>query len=124
MSVMSIAKPLAFALFTHSGSRFDRRVAFGSAREASFGPSRRPTPQGFGAFAGVPKCAKSDETTPWTRTGVSLPLSRRGVPTPDAGPQHRSAPTLAECKRPQPTNSKGQPARGGEPSASSIPCSA
>jgi len=27
MSFMSIAKPLAFALFTHSGSRFDRRVA-------------------------------------------------------------------------------------------------
>jgi len=30
MSFMSIAKPLAFALFTVSGSRFDRRVAFGS----------------------------------------------------------------------------------------------
>jgi hypothetical protein len=43
MSFTSIAKPLAFALFTHSGSRFDRRVAFGSAREAAFGPSRRPT---------------------------------------------------------------------------------
>jgi hypothetical protein len=43
MSFMSIAKPLAFALFTHSGCSFDRRVAFGSAREAAFGPSRRPT---------------------------------------------------------------------------------
>ena len=75
MDIKLIAKPLAFALFTHSGSRFDRRVAFGSAREAAFGPARRPTPQGFGAFAGVPRCAKSDETTRWTRTGVSLPLS-------------------------------------------------
>src|SRR4051794_15192023 len=43
MSFMPIAKPLAFALFTHSGSRFDGRVAFGPAREAAFGPSRRPT---------------------------------------------------------------------------------
>ena len=43
MSFMSVAKPLAFALFTASGSRFDRRVAFRSAREAAFGPSRRPT---------------------------------------------------------------------------------
>ena len=46
MSFISIAKPLAFAVFTDSGSRFDRRVAFGSAREAAFGPSGRP-PAGF-----------------------------------------------------------------------------
>jgi hypothetical protein len=75
MSFMSIAKPLAFALCTHSGSRFDRRVAFRSATE------RRPLglpgdlPQGFGALAGVPNSIKSDETTRCTRTGVSLPLS-------------------------------------------------
>ena len=40
MSFMSIAKPLAFALFTHSSSRFDGRVAFRSAREAALGPPR------------------------------------------------------------------------------------
>ena len=49
MSFMSIAKLLAFALFMDSGSRFDRRVAFRSAREAAFGPSRRPT-TGFRRF--------------------------------------------------------------------------
>src|SRR5215207_8033417 len=43
MDIKLIAKPLAFALFTVSGSRFDGRVAFRSAREAAFGPSRRPT---------------------------------------------------------------------------------
>ena len=32
-------------------------------------------PQGFGAFAGVPISTKSDETTRWTRTGVSRPAS-------------------------------------------------
>ena len=41
MSFMSIAEPLAFALFTASGSRFDGRVAFGPAREATFWPSGR-----------------------------------------------------------------------------------
>ncbi len=49
MDIKLIAKPLAFALFTDSGSRFDRRVAFRSAREAAFGPSRRPT-TGFRRF--------------------------------------------------------------------------
>jgi hypothetical protein len=49
MSFMSIAKPLAFALFTDSGSRFDGRVASRSAREAAFRPSRRPT-AGFRRF--------------------------------------------------------------------------
>jgi transposase len=39
----SIAKPLAFAHFTVSGSRFDGRVAFRSAREAAFGSPGRPT---------------------------------------------------------------------------------
>ena len=43
MDIKLIAKPLAFALSTHSGSSFDRRVAFGSPREAAFGPSGRPT---------------------------------------------------------------------------------
>jgi hypothetical protein len=43
MDIKLIAKPLAFALFTVSGSRFDGPVAFRSAREAAFGPSRRPT---------------------------------------------------------------------------------
>src|SRR5215208_6266455 len=43
MYIKLIAKPLAFALFTVSGSLLDRRVAFRSAREAAFGPSRRPT---------------------------------------------------------------------------------
>src|SRR5215213_8933293 len=41
MYIKLIAKPLAVALFTVSGSRFDRRVAFGSPREAAFGPSGR-----------------------------------------------------------------------------------
>jgi hypothetical protein len=40
MSFISIAKPLPFALLTVSGSRFDGRVAFGSARVAAFGPPR------------------------------------------------------------------------------------
>ncbi len=43
MDIKLIAKPLAFALFTDSGSRFDRRVAFRSAREAAFRPAGRPT---------------------------------------------------------------------------------
>jgi hypothetical protein len=43
MDIKLIARPLAFALFTDSGSRFDRRVAFRSPREAAFGPSGRPT---------------------------------------------------------------------------------
>src|SRR5215218_1641263 len=43
MYIKLIAKPLAFALFTVSGSLLDHRVAFRSAREAAFGPSRRPT---------------------------------------------------------------------------------
>src|SRR5215217_1396643 len=41
MYIKLIAKPLPFALFTHSGSLFDGRVAFGSPREAAFGPSGR-----------------------------------------------------------------------------------
>jgi hypothetical protein len=49
MSFMSIAKPLAFALFMDSASRFDGRVAFRSAREAAFRSSRRPT-TGFRRF--------------------------------------------------------------------------
>jgi hypothetical protein len=49
MSFTSIAKPLAFAFFTVSGNRFDRRVAFRSAREAAFGPPGRPT-AGFRRF--------------------------------------------------------------------------
>jgi hypothetical protein len=40
MDIKLIAKPLAFALFTVSGSLLDRRVAFRSAREAAFGPPR------------------------------------------------------------------------------------
>ena len=51
MSFMSIAKPLAFALFADSGSLFDRRVAFRSAREAAFGPPGRPT-TGFRCLGG------------------------------------------------------------------------
>src|SRR5215204_337845 len=42
MDIKLIAKPLAFDLFTVSGSRFDGRVAFRSARESAFGPPRRP----------------------------------------------------------------------------------
>jgi hypothetical protein len=74
-SFISIAKPLALALFSASGSRFDGRVAFRSPREGL--PLGLPgdLPQGFGAFAGVPFCTKSDETTRWTRTGVSRPAS-------------------------------------------------
>jgi len=41
MSFKSIAKPLAFALFADSGSPFDRRVSFGSPREATFWPAGR-----------------------------------------------------------------------------------
>lgn len=43
MDIKLIAKPLAFVLFADSGSLFDHRVAFRSAREAAFGPPRRPT---------------------------------------------------------------------------------
>src|SRR5215213_787843 len=43
MDIKLIAKPLEFALFTASGSRFAGRVAFRSTREAAFGPSGRPT---------------------------------------------------------------------------------
>jgi hypothetical protein len=65
----------SLAVFTDSSSCFDRRVAFGSARESR--PLGLPgdLPQGFGALAGVPSSTKSDETTRWTRTGVSLPAS-------------------------------------------------
>jgi hypothetical protein len=76
MDLKLIAKPLAsFALSAGSGGPLDGRLAFRSATE------RRPLglpgdlPQGFGAFAGVPISTNSDETTRWTRTGVSLPLS-------------------------------------------------
>src|SRR5215203_3901764 len=41
--VKLIAKLLAFAIFTVSGSRFDGRVAFRSARKAAFGPPGGPT---------------------------------------------------------------------------------
>ena len=40
MDIMLIAEPLAFDLFTFSGSRFDRRVAFRPARETAFWPPR------------------------------------------------------------------------------------
>jgi hypothetical protein len=43
MDIRSIANPLAFALFTASGSRLDDRVGFGPPREVALGPSRRPT---------------------------------------------------------------------------------
>ena len=43
MDIELIAKPLTCAFFTASGSRFDRRVAFRSPREAAFGSSRRST---------------------------------------------------------------------------------
>ena len=43
MGFMSIARPLAFALFTISGSRLDGRVAFRSAREVAFGSAGRST---------------------------------------------------------------------------------
>jgi len=75
VGIRFIAKPLAFALFTSSCSRFDGRVAFGPARERLPFGLPGDLSQGFGAFAGVPSSTKSDETTRWTRTGVSLPLS-------------------------------------------------
>jgi len=75
MGIEPIAIRLAFALFTASGSRFDGRVAFGPARERLPFDLPGDLPQGFGALAGVPISTKSDETTRWTRTGVSLPLS-------------------------------------------------
>ena len=75
MGFISIAKPLARSLSSQTqvalltpGWRFAR-------------PERRPLglpgdlPQGFGAFAGVPSSTKSDETTRWTRMGVSLHAS-------------------------------------------------
>jgi len=40
MDIELIAKPLAFVLFTVSGSRFERRVAVGAPREAAFGSCR------------------------------------------------------------------------------------
>jgi hypothetical protein len=74
MYIKLIAKAPAFALFTDSGSRFDGRVAFRLAREAAFGLPG-DLPQGFGGLAGVPRCAKSDETARWTRIGVRRPAS-------------------------------------------------
>lgn len=74
MGIKSIAKPSRLpslwtqAAFLSAGWRFAR-------------PESRPLglpgdlPQGFGAFAGVPISTKSDETTRWTRMGVSLPAS-------------------------------------------------
>jgi hypothetical protein len=75
MDIKLIAKPLASALFTASGGPLDGRVAFRSAREAAFGPPRRPTAGFRRLLAGVPSSTKSDETTRWTPTGVSLPGS-------------------------------------------------
>jgi len=72
----SVPKLLMVAVCADSGALFERRVALGPARERL--PLGLPgdLPQGFGAFAGVPSSTKSDETTRWTRTGVSLlPLS-------------------------------------------------
>jgi hypothetical protein len=43
MRFMSIAKPLTFVLFADSSSPFDRRIAFGSARETPFWPAGRST---------------------------------------------------------------------------------
>ena len=61
MSIISSQNP-SLAVFTDSSSRFDRRVAFGSAREAAFRPARRPT-AGFRRFGGrsqyLQKCQNS-----------------------------------------------------------------
>src|SRR5215218_7778158 len=43
MGFMSIAKPLAIAVFVGSGAPLEGRVAFRSAGEAAFGPPGRPT---------------------------------------------------------------------------------
>lgn len=71
MGFMSIAKPLAIAVFVDSGAPLEGRVAFSPARAGR--PLGLPgdLPQGFGGFAGVPSSTKSDETARWTRTGVS-----------------------------------------------------
>jgi hypothetical protein len=126
MSFKYIAKPLAFALFTGSGSRFDRRVAFRSARErrplglpgdlstagfrrlrwrAQFHQKRRNYP--VGPYRRQPTCIVT--ALPWQTQG-SLTRARANL--------------SCVCRRPQPANSNGRPVRGGEPSASSIPCSA
>jgi hypothetical protein len=43
MDIKRIAKPLTFVLFADSSSPFDRRIAFGSARETPFWPAGRST---------------------------------------------------------------------------------
>src|SRR5215218_1020517 len=106
MDIKLITKPLAFALFAHSGSSFDGRVAFRSAREAAY---RRVSAPSL-ACPGAPKTTK----LPDGPVRASAYPYRNGVPTADACPQHRRVPTLAVCRRPQPTNSKGRPAQGGE----------
>ncbi len=75
MDIKLIVNPLAFALSA------DSQAALLTAGWRFARPERRPLglpgdlPQGFGAFAGVPNSTKSDETTRWTRTGVSRPAS-------------------------------------------------
>ena len=75
MGFMSIAKPLAIAVSVGSGAPLEGRVALGPQEERP--PLGLPgdLPQGFGGLAGVPRCAKSDETTRWTRIGVRCPAS-------------------------------------------------
>src|ERR687898_2058958 len=95
MSFMFIAYPLALALFTASGSRFDRRVAFRSPREAAFGPSRRST-AGFRRLRWRAHIHQKRRNYPMDphrcqSTGVVASLPRQ--------PQVRNvgAPTLAAC---------------------------
>jgi len=74
MGFMSIAKPSrspsseAQALFFMAGYSFARPERFPLGLPGDL-------PHGFGAFAGVPNCPKSTETTRWTRAGVSRPAS-------------------------------------------------
>ena len=80
MGLSSIAKPLAFALFTASGSRFDGRVAFGSAREAAFGPSGRPT-AGFRRLRRRAHLHQKRRNHPMDPYGRQPTRYRNGAPT-------------------------------------------
>ena len=74
MEIKSIAKPSRSPSLWSQAACLSAGWRFARPERRPFGrPGERP--QGFGGFAGVPISTKSDETTRWTRMGVSLPAS-------------------------------------------------
>src|SRR5919107_3137252 len=96
MYIKLIAKPPAFVLFAYSGSPFDRRIAFRSAREAAFGSAGRPA-AGFR----------------WLRGRTHLPQKRRNRPVNPYGRQ--PTPVVAALPRkPQVRNARARQPELGE----------